>query len=102
MHDQEASYLYSGPFTLREAAFCTDSKDLLQRLLACVLHAAALNTDPNSCPPEVRPHLMKTIYRSEVLQPCSQVLPLLIGERKFHLSLLKTRGTCKQDYYTLS
>ena len=29
-------------------------------LLACIVHTAALNTDPNSCPPEVKPHTMKT------------------------------------------
>ena len=34
-----------------------------QHLLACILPTAALNTDPNSCPPEVKPHPMKTICR---------------------------------------
>jgi len=45
--------------------FNTNGKDSMQRLpvLACSLDAAALNTDPNSCPLEVRPHPMKTINR---------------------------------------
>ena len=38
------------------------TKDLMYRLLACILHTAALNTDPDSCPPEVKSHPMKTIY----------------------------------------
>ena len=29
-----------------------------------MLYTAALNTDPNSCPPEVKPRPMKTIYSS--------------------------------------
>ena len=45
--------LYSGHFTLREAA---------SFILACILHTATPNTDPNSFPPEVKPHPTKTIY----------------------------------------
>ena len=34
----------------------------MYHLLAWNLHTAVLNADPNSCPPEVRPRPMKTIY----------------------------------------
>ena len=30
--------------------------------VACILHIAVLNTDPDSCPPEVKPHPIKTTY----------------------------------------
>ena len=33
------------------------------RLLACIMHTDALNTDPDSCPPEMKPRPMKTIYK---------------------------------------
>ena len=45
--------LYSGLFTLREAAsfiFHTNGKDLMQHFLTGTLHTAALNGHLNSCP----------------------------------------------------
>jgi len=57
--------LYSESFTLREPAssiFKQQGKDSTQRLLAYILYTAMLNTDPDSCPPEVKPRPMKTIY----------------------------------------
>ena len=56
--------LYSKSFTLREAAssFSTNGKDSMQHLLACMMHTDVLNTDPDSCSPEVKPRPMKTIY----------------------------------------
>ena len=41
-------------------SFSTNDKDSTQCLLACILHTAALNTDPDSCTPEVKPHPLKT------------------------------------------
>ena len=46
----------------RSSFFSTNSKDSTQRLLACTMHTDALNTDPDSCPPEVKLRPMKTIY----------------------------------------
>ena len=58
--------LYSGPFTLGEAAsfiFQANGKDSTTwRLLACILHTAALSTNPDSCPLEVKPRPIKAIY----------------------------------------
>ena len=34
--------------------------------LACNLHTAIPIADPATCPLEVKPHPMKTVYRSEV------------------------------------
>ena len=42
-------------------SFSTNGKDSTQRLLACIMHTDALNTDPDSCPPDVKPRPMKTI-----------------------------------------
>ena len=42
-------------------SFSTNGKDSTYQLLACILHTTVLNTDPNSCPPEVKPRPMKTI-----------------------------------------
>ena len=39
-----------------------NGKGATKCLLACILHTAALNTDPDSCPPEAKPCPMKTIY----------------------------------------
>ena len=43
-------------------SFSTNGKDSTQRLLACIMHTDALKTDPDSCPMEVKPRPMKTIY----------------------------------------
>ena len=48
-------------FHLERNSFSTNGKDSTQHLLACILYTAALNTDPDSCPPEVKPRSMKTI-----------------------------------------
>ena len=45
----------------------TNGKDATQCLLACTMHTDALNTDPDSCPLEVKPHPMKTIYKAVLL-----------------------------------
>ena len=50
-------------------SFSTNGKDSTQRLLACIWHTAALNTDLDSCPPEVKPRPMKTIY---IVHPTQQ------------------------------
>ena len=34
----------------------------MKHLLACILHTAAQNLDPDFCPPEMKPHPKKTIY----------------------------------------
>ena len=51
-HLEQRSCLLSG----------TNGKDSMG-LLACILRTGALNTDPDSCLPEVKPRPMKTIYR---------------------------------------
>ena len=43
------------------AHYQSNDKDSTQCLLACILHTAALNTDPDSCLPEVQPRKMKTL-----------------------------------------
>ena len=48
----------------RSSFFSTNGRDSTQRFLACTMHIDALNTDPNSCPSEVKPRPMKTIYTS--------------------------------------
>ena len=44
-------------------SFSANGKDLMKYLLACILHAAALNPDTDFCPPEVKPRPMKAVYR---------------------------------------
>ena len=60
--------------------FKTNGKDSTYPLLACILHTAALNTDPDSSPPEVKPRPMKTIYKG---QKCSSPMVSTI-EGGFH------------------
>ena len=58
-------------------SFSTNGKDSTQRLLACITHTDALNTDPDSWPPEVKPHPMKTIYRALIsLLECAWTCPV--------------------------
>ena len=61
--DQEAAVQQT--FHLVRSSFFLSSmvKDSTQRLLAYILYTATLNTDPDSCPPEVKPRPMKIIYR---------------------------------------
>ena len=52
MRDQEAAIQQT--FHLERSSFFYLSALMVRtRLLACTLHTAALNTDPDSCPPEV-------------------------------------------------
>ena len=54
--------LYSGPFTLREAAsFSTNGEALNVVLTSLCLYTAAPNTELDSCPPDMKPHHMNTI-----------------------------------------
>ena len=66
----------------------TDRKDSTQHLLACVMHTDALNTDPDSCPPEVKPRPMKTIYK-HILSSNSFVLCHFVYLLLFAALLLK-------------
>ena len=63
---QEAAVLQT--FHLVRSSFFYLSAQMVRtqrkRLLACILHTAVLNTDHNSCPPEVMPCPMKSIYSS--------------------------------------
>ena len=38
----------------KQQSFSTNGKDSMYCLLVCILDTAALNTDPDSCPPEVK------------------------------------------------
>ena len=51
----------------RSGFFYLSALVVMTRCRACILHVSALNIDPDSCPPEVRPRPMKTIYRSAQL-----------------------------------
>ena len=56
----------------------------MQRLLACIMHTDALNTDPDSCPPEVKPRPMKTIYNlylSVFIEATAQRVHYLLMQR---------------------
>ena len=71
--------LYSEPFTLRLLSFSTNGKDSTQHLQACIMHMAVLNTDPDSCPPEVKPCPMKTFSGSGHVQLMSFCQGMNIG-----------------------
>ena len=58
----------------------------MYHLLACILHTTVLNTDPNSCPPEVKPRPMKTIHR-----PTNTCTSHQASARAIHL--VSTSGT---------
>ena len=49
-------------------SFNTNGKDSTYPLLACILHTAALNTDPDSCPSKVKPRPTKIIYTGSSLE----------------------------------
>ena len=53
--------------------------------IACILHTAVLNTDPNSCPPEVKPHPMKTIYSCDTRPSQQEATELQIPQTKTDL-----------------
>ena len=60
LHLVRSSFLYPSAIMVRIQ--CSTS------FLAFILHIAALNTDHDSCLPEVKPHPMKTIYRLNLMQ----------------------------------
>ena len=64
MHDQEAAVQWTFYFEKSSLFYLSP---LMARIRCStyyivILHTAALNTDPDSCPLEVKPHPMKTIY----------------------------------------
>ena len=59
--------LYGGPFTLREAREAASFifqqvRTQCMCFLACIFHTVSPNADPNSCPPEVKPHPLRNTY----------------------------------------
>ena len=65
--------------------------------ISLYLHTDALNTDPESCPPEVKPRPMKTIYRSFLFVTDIHVTHRLL----IHSSVVTTLFTVvKKDGYS--
>ena len=77
----------------------------MQHFFACVLHTAAPNTHPESWPPELKPHPMKTIE----LGLCNikfQYLRLLINPELQHhssaiLGILQTGNLSLRNLWNL-